>query len=141
MPDPGVASFGIKISYKLPAGSPTGIPRVTSVKKPGRTVDTIDATHHESTGKEFLVPALEDYGEVTVGFNWIPDDESWIDAIVAEEAEYTIDLPDGAKIEFDGFATGYEPADSTIDGKEEATLTIKVTGEPEFTPAPVGEVE
>lgn len=133
---PGVASFGIGIGYKIGAGTLTAIPRVTSVKKPGRSVDTIDATHHKSTGKEFLVSPIEDYGEVTVGFNWLPEDEVWLDAIIKVKANYTIDLPDGSKIAFDGFGTGYEPADSTVEGKEEATLTIKVTGKPTFTAAP-----
>lgn len=135
MAEPGVVSFGVKIGYSADSsgGSPyTQIPRVFSITKPGRALETIDATHHGSSGREFLASPIEDFGEVAVSFNYMPADETWIDSIVGDLREYQIEFPDGSTITFDGIAVTHTPSDSTIDSKEESTLTIRVTGKPSY---------
>lgn len=122
---------------------------LTSVTPPGRTRDTIDTTHHESTGdyREFL-SALIDAGEVTFTLNHDPGSATDLLLEMAFTAgdvrSFAIDVNKAPvanvaqmrRIAGSCIVTAYTPGDVVIDDKMTVTITLKVSGPLTFSVAP-----
>lgn len=121
------------------------IGEVTSVTPPQRTRDTIDVTHHESTGdyREFL-SNLIDAGEATFVVNHVPGSAAdlLIEGAFASGAlqAFAIDVNKTGsgqrRIAGSAIVTAYTPGDVVIDDKMSATITLKVSGPLTFSVAP-----
>ena len=111
----------------------TKVAEVTAITPPGMTRDAEEVTHLESPNeyKEF-VAALFDTGDVSITFNFVPSASDTIfTAMHAEEGNYQITFPNGIRMQFTGFFTGYETPELTPNGNMSATATIKrSTGKP-----------
>ena len=113
------------------------ISELLSVTPPDQTRDTIDTTHHGSTGdyREFIA-SLIDAGEATATIHYVPDsdtDELLLTALAAGDLRaFAIDVNkgDGTQQHISGSAilTSYAPGDVVIDDKMTASITLKVSG-------------
>lgn len=112
----------------------TTIAEVTNISGPGRSLETIDATHMESTDayREYL-PSLKDGGELNFDLNYLPADANQLG--LSEDMENRIrrnfrivwtDVANSTD-QFSGYVTSFEPS-AQIDDKLSASCTIKVTG-------------
>lgn len=128
--------FGSLLKVSI-AGVYTTIGEQHDVTPPGVSVDSIDATHEESSGsfREFI-PGLKDGGEVSFELHYVPTG-------TAEEQLYTMlgttqlcrsVFPSGAYASYSAFITSMEP-ETPIDDKMVMSVTLKVTGQPTRTPA------
>lgn len=122
------------------------IGEMTGVKPPSRSRDTIDTTHHESTGdyREFI-SSLIDAGEATFTVNYMPGGASDILLEAAFAAgdlrAFAIDMNQSAatgqrRLSGSALVTGFEPGDIVIDDKMSATITLKVSGPITYAVAP-----
>jgi predicted secreted protein len=115
----------------------TKLPELLSVTPPSPTRDTIDTTHHESSGdyREFI-SSLIDAGEATALVHYVPGgagdtllNEAFADG---DLRGFAIDVNSATatqqRIAGSVLVTGYEKADVVIDDKMTATLTLKVSG-------------
>lgn len=118
----------------------TAVAQVISITGPGLSLDTEDATDHDSPGgwEEVLATILRS-GEITLEIHYDPTDPSHDAAAGLRshfEARTVLDIritaPDaGSTVTFEGKAlvTGFEPS-YPHDGKLTASVTFKVTGQP-----------
>lgn len=131
--------YGTTIGYR-PLGSQanaayTVIAEVQDISGPSLSLDTVDATHMTSpNGYRQFIAGLKDAGEVSFDVNFLPADTSQQGVTTALEGgtalEWRLDWP-GTTVMWDfvGFVTGFEPA-SPLDDKMTASITIKLTGDP-----------
>lgn len=124
-------AFGATISV----GGVT-LSEVVTIGPPNRTRETVDVTHHGSTDgyREYLT-TLRDGGEASVTMNYVAgsasddacraayDDDDAVAVVIAVKAASGTE-----DVEFNAFATDYAVDALEIDGKQTATLTLKVTG-------------
>lgn len=113
------------------------VTELVSVTPPDQTRDTIDTTHHGSTGdfREFI-SSLMDAGEATGTIHYEPDstaDELLVAVLSSGDlTAFAIDVNNGAgtqqRISGSAILTSYAPADVVIDDKMTATITLKVSG-------------
>lgn len=113
------------------------ISELVSVTPPAPTRDTIDTTHHGSSGdyREFI-SSLIDAGEGTAMIHYVPGGATDIllQLIMASGAltAFAIDVNkgDGTQQRISGSAilTGVAPGDVVIDDKMTAGITLKVSG-------------
>jgi predicted secreted protein len=100
--------------------------------------ETYDVTAHdqENNYREFI-GGLVDGGEVSAEVHYDPDKhDSFVADFDADEAiNYEMESPAGEVWAFKAILTGFE-REMPVDGQMAATLTWKVTGKPELTPAP-----
>lgn len=117
----------------------TPFAEVTEISLPELARDSIDFTHMTSPdGAREFKPGLSDHGEVGIVYNLIPgvaDDA----AIRTHLATRTVDtwrivFPNGAKLDFRGFATAHGGA-VPMEDKMTGSATFKVSGKPSLTPA------
>lgn len=138
------AFIGHGAEIAVGSGSPVqyaAIGEVTSISGPSLARDAIDATHMASPGgwREFI-PGLKDGGEITIEFNFVPGSQSYADLQAAfnssDAVPFRLTFPDGSPgttWTFDGIVTGLE-SDMPVDDKATGTMTVKLTGEPNFGP-------
>ncbi|WCP71553.1 phage tail tube protein [Sphingomonas hankookensis] len=124
---------------KVVANVFTAFAEITDMTPPGISRDSVDFTHFGSPDffREFK-PGIGDGGEVSITYNLVPGllDDAAIGAHFDSRAVETwrFVFPNGAKLEFRGFATGHERA-TPMDDKMTGSATFKVTGKPVMTPA------
>lgn len=117
----------------------TAFAEVTEISLPELARDSIDLTHLSSPdGYREFKPGLADAGEAGIVYNLIPGlaDDAVIRAHLATRAVETwrVVFPNGAKLEFRGFATAHGGA-VPMDDKMTGSATFKVSGKPSLTPA------
>lgn len=120
------------------------VAEVTNVTPASLARDAIDVTHVQSPDKwrEFI-PGLRDAGEVTFEMNFIPKGDGFSQILASfnsdEVQTLRITFPDGTGGSPDdatvwiisGFITAFEP-DAPVDDKMSASVTMKLSGKPEF---------
>lgn len=109
-----------------------------SIDGPSSTRESVETSHMGTTGDHTFMPAdLVDRGEVSLTFEFDPDKEPPIDQ-AAETITITWPVPsgssNGATWQFTGFMTDYSPG-AAIDERMEASATIKISGDINFTDA------
>lgn len=124
---------------KVVSSTYTAFAEVTELGVPETSRDSVDFTHYGSPDRfrEFK-PGLSDAGEVTLTYNLVPGlaDDAVIATHFATNAVETwrIVFPNGAKLEFSGFATKHGRA-APMDDKMTGSATFKISGKPTLTPA------
>ncbi len=115
----------------------TTIAEVTDIKGPTLSLDTIEATSHDSANatKEF-VAGLKDAGEVTFSVNFIPTNatQSYATGLIKDwynrtKRNFRMVFPDTTTWNFAAFVTRFEPA-APVDGKLAADVTLKIASSP-----------
>lgn len=117
----------------------TAIANVVGIGPPTVSRDTYDVSAHDGDGwREFVGSALKDGGEVSIDLNYDPAVHSTLVADLDETTprNHQITFPDGTIWLVGLLMTEFEQGDAPIDGKLEASVTYKVSGEPTITPAP-----
>jgi predicted secreted protein len=115
----------------------TPIANITSLTPSGITRDILDVTAHDSEdGYREFVGGLKDPGEVSFDVNYDPAVHDFLieDFDSTDPVNYEISFPDGTLWQFPAIITGFEP-DAPFDNKLTASITLKVTGKPQLTPA------
>lgn len=130
-----IADIGYDSAFAIGSGSPTitytDIAEVVAITPPGMSRDAVEATHLKSPNryKEFIA-GMKDAGEASFTINWAPSaTDALITAFNADSGNYQITFPNGVMLRFAGFFTAYTPPELTAE-KMEASVTVKVTGEP-----------
>lgn len=131
------SGFGTRVGMRAISAAETApyayVAEVVSVQPPGKTRDTIDATHLESSDgvKEFIGSVIEG-GDASFTINFDPEEEDSLEAAFTRDggaSEFQILFPGGLRaLEFGGVVTGYEIAEIVIDDKLSATFTVKCSG-------------
>lgn len=111
---------------------------VNNLTPPGLSRETIDVTGHDSPNgyREFL-GGLKDAGEFSAEINYKPSaHDTLVDDLEDEDPRnWKIVFPDGTVWTYPAIMTGFTSA-APHDDKLSATVTFKVTGKPDITPAP-----
>ena len=109
------------------------IPEISSIGGPSYSRDTLDATSHDSTVKEYI-GSLVDSGEVSFTFTYIVGNAEHeglrdTDMLASTAASFSIQLPDTGTTtgSFSGWVTKWDLT-ANHDGKLEVSCSIKVTG-------------
>ncbi len=124
---------------KVVANVYTAFAEVTELSPPELSRDSVDFTHFGSPDRhrEFK-PGLSDGGESSLTYNLVPGllDDAVIAAHLATGVveAWRIVFPNGAKLDFTGFATAHARA-TPMDDKMTGSATFKVSGKPVLTPA------
>jgi len=115
----------------------TAVGNVGSFSGPNIERETYDTTAHDGDGWREFIGGLKDGGEVSVEVHYDPDKhDSFVDDFEADDAiRYEMESPAGETWSFNAILTGFE-REMPVDGQMAATLTWKVSGKPELTPAP-----
>lgn len=138
------ASIGYGAQFAIGNGATpevfTKVAEVTSLTPPGFTRDAEEATHLESPDqyKEYI-GSLFDTGDVSVTLNFVPSaTDALYAAMHADAGNYQITFPNGIRMQFTGFFTGYDMPELTPVGTMSVTATIKrSTGKPALLAAAV----
>ena len=112
----------------------TTIPEIKDIQGPDGTVETIDVSNHSSTGstREFKA-GLIDEGQLTIPFNYIPDDAAHLALRTIRDAralrDFRITMVDTSTTvwTFEALVTGVSIS-AAVDGIYEGTLTLKISG-------------
>jgi predicted secreted protein len=138
----GVDATGTVLSRSDMGSVPTfvDIANVTSGPDgPGLSRTAIDTTAHDSpdNSKEYI-PGMVDPGEVSLTLNWnsaAVSHQTVRDDIYDQSLrDYRITEPDGGKVDFSGFVTGFS-WNRPVDDKLSADATFQVSGKPVWTDA------
>ena len=137
-----MAAFGTTLGIGDGGGPETftTIAQVRTSSGPGLSADTIEVSHHESTGGwRTFVAGMKDGGEVGLDLLFDPVAATHKDAsgglldLLDSGAENNFELTfsDTASTTwtFAGLVTGFEPT-APYDGELTASVSIKVTGQP-----------
>lgn len=124
------------------SGVLTKLGEVLSVTPPNPQIEEVDATHMDSTAREFIA-GLADYGEGTFEFNYIPNNatDQLIRAAIADRVtrSFKIVVPIAAggtqEIAGDCIVKGWERT-IPIDDRMTASMTVRFTGSPTETNVP-----
>lgn len=105
---------------------------VKDINPSGASVNEIDTTDLDSTGKEFF-PGLPDNGEVTLEVNYVPTDAGQDACRTVFEAMevkgYKITSPQGTTYTFDALAKNFPTIPkASVDGVQSGTITLKISG-------------
>ncbi|KQN37007.1 phage tail protein [Sphingomonas sp. Leaf407] len=132
--------IGYMITFGKVVGSVfTALAEVAELTLPELSRDAVDFTHMTSPDahREFK-PGLSDAGEAGIVYNLIPGvaDDAVIRTHLGTRAveAWRIVFPNGAKLDFRGFATAHGGA-VPMEDKMTGTATFKVSGKPTMTPA------
>ncbi|WP_455156018.1 phage tail tube protein [Sphingomonas zeae] len=124
---------------KVVANVFTAFAEVTDLNLPELSRDSKEFTHFGSPdGYREFKPGLSDAGEASLTYNLIPGlaDDAVIAAHLASKAveAWRVQFPNGAKLDFNGFATKHGRA-TPMEDKMTGSATFKVSGKPTLTPA------
>ncbi|WP_017979845.1 phage tail tube protein [Sphingomonas melonis] len=117
----------------------TALAEVTELTLPETSRDSVDFTHFGSPDlhREFK-PGWSDAGEAALTYNLVPGlaDDAVIATHIGTRAVemWRVNFPNGAKLDFKGFATRHGRA-TPLDDKMTGSATFKVSGKPVLTPA------
>jgi predicted secreted protein len=131
------STFGVEGNT---AGTYVPIAEVTAITPPGFTREAIDVTHLKSPdGWAEHIAGIKRGGEATLTINYIPAaSDAVLTAFEADSGKYEITFPNGIRLQFAGFFTGYSINELTVDGKMEATGTVQMSGKPTLAAAAGG---
>lgn len=123
-------SFGTTFSW-----DGADIAELTSIGGVEITLDTVEVTSHESASsfREYL-PTLFDSGEIAIEGNYYPGDTNGqaamsTDFLAKSKKELILNPSDDAwSYTADGYITAYKVESMEIDGKQNFSATIKITG-------------
>lgn len=129
-----VAGIGYGTLFKIRTSTGpdvyTTIGEQVNVTPFGISVDSVDATHEESTGawREFI-PGLKDGGEVSVEIHYVPGGtaEATLLASLRTTKVCRVVFPSGATADFSAFVTEMS-AETPLDDKMVMSVTLKVSG-------------
>ncbi|WP_267348139.1 phage tail tube protein [Sphingomonas sp. GM_Shp_2] len=131
--------FKTILSKKSGASTKTPLAEITEINPPEMNRDSVQFTHHSSPdGFHEFKPGLADAGEVSVTYNLVPGLAD--DAVIATHFAsrivegWSITFPNGATLDFNGFATSHGRA-TPLDDKMTGSATFKISGKPVMTPA------
>lgn len=124
------------------SGVLTHLDELLSVTPPNPQIEEVEATHMASTAREYIA-GLQDFGEGTFSFNFIPHNATdvLIRAALADRVtrSFKIVLPiaSGATQEITGdcIVKGWVPSDP-IDDRMTAEMTVRYTGSPSYALVP-----
>lgn len=119
----------------------TTVAEVTNISGPGMSRELPDATHMESPGGwREQIGGLKDAGEITIDANHLPnnatqDASTGVLALFAsgDRRPWKIVFPVSPLVEWEmeAIVSAFEP-EFPVDDKMGLSLTLKVTGEPDF---------
>lgn len=146
MPNP---NLGMGSTMQIWAGSSgswtkTTVANITKISPPKGKTDSIDTTVLASTsGYKTSMPGLIDPGEMSIeGFLYYgkasdtSNQSSLYTAFVGRTTgHYGINFASGAVLDFDGYVTAFELDDVSSNEPQTFKASIKVSGQPTFTPA------
>jgi len=103
----------------------------------GIDMGTVESSSHESEWKTYL-PGMLDGGELTLPIRFIAGDTTGQQQLLSDmksrtEREVIITLPDATTWTFNALATHFGDFTFPMEGTVDASLTLKVTGEPTFS--------
>ncbi len=98
----------------------------------GASVNEIDVTDLDSTGKEFF-PGLQDSGDLTVEINYLPTDAGQSAARSAFEGSviksYKITTPQGTTYTFEALVKNFPTIPkASVDGVQSGSIALKISG-------------
>lgn len=135
------ASFGAKLQY-LVTSTWTTIAGVRDITGPSSSLNTVDASAHDSTSgvKEFVAGML-DSGEISFELAFDPEETAGQADLLSEHDGRTqttyrmvFNTTNTETWEFDCFVTGFE-AGNPLEGFITANVTLKITGAVDRSPA------
>lgn len=113
----------------------TAVAEVHNISGPSLSRDSIETTHHGSTGgfREYL-PGLRDGGEVTIDLNWDHGNATHAGLYTqidsgTDNGNFQVEFPDATVFEFSGHVTSFDVT-APIDDRLTASVTFKVSGQP-----------
>jgi len=119
------------------SGASTGsIGQILSIGLPDQKVDDLDVTTMASTNKwrEFI-PGLKDAGSMTLQLLYEKANYNKVQGALGSTPEvWTITLPDGSTFACTGYINA-NGGDSPHEDKITQSVTLKLSGQPTFTPA------
>lgn len=132
-------SIGTKL--KKTSGTPKYIADLTSIGEIGLESSEIDVTTLDSIGgyKEFIA-GDKDAGELSLS-GYVKSEVNMEEMLTLADAQtletWAIEFPSGAKWTFSGFVKSWKEAESTVEGVRGFKGSIRISGKPVYTPAPV----
>jgi len=98
----------------------------------GASVNEIDVTDLDSTGKEFF-PGLQDSGDLTIEINYLPTDAGQTAARSAFEGSeiksYKITTPQGTTYTFSALVKNFPTIPkASVDGVQSGSISLKISG-------------
>lgn len=130
-------AFGAELWMGPAGGTLVKLAELLSVTPPKTTRELMDATSHDSAAgaMEQIASGVYDPGEVTARFNYIAGSTDDLALLAAStdgvKRDFKVVVKSSASTKnrtFSGFVTEYGADDLPVSGKQEATVTIKVTG-------------
>lgn len=130
------ADIGYQSRFKIGNGaSPqvyTAIAEVVSFTPPGATFGEVQTTHLGTPGAMHTYrPTLADPGEVPCTVNYIPggtEEAAMLALFDRSTRSFEIEYPNGARVQFQGFARNFEPGEVALEELLQASFTIRVSG-------------
>lgn len=138
------ADIGYQSRFKIGnGGSPqayTAIAEVVSFTPPGATFGEVQTTHLGTPGAMHTYrPTLADPGEVPCTMNYVPggtEEAAMLALFDRSTRSFEIEYPNGARVQFQGFARNFEPGEVALEELMQVSFTIRVSGKPTYIPAP-----
>jgi hypothetical protein len=126
---------GTTLGYSaIPATSYTSVGEVTNVSIPEITMAKVDVTHYGSSAKAYAPSGWADYGDVEVEITYAKAQCATLESLIGTEKTWKVTLSDSSYWVFTGFI-GKLGGATPIDNVVTTTLTITITGLPDFTAA------
>ena len=128
-----VSSHGTLLQVKK-GGSFATIAEVLDFTGPGTTLNTEDATNHDSNGNREIIPTLKEPGEVTFDINYSKDSTQTDlrtaltnSTLLELKIVFPLTSPTTEALTFSGYVTNFEYA-APVEGILRASVTITVSG-------------
>lgn len=117
----------------------TAFAEITELNLPELSRDSVEFSHMGSPdGFREFKPGMSDAGEASIVYNLVPGlaDDAVIELHLASRKVdlWRVVFPNGAKLDFKGFATAHARA-TPMDDKMTGSATFKVSGKPVLTAA------
>jgi len=131
-----IIGAGTRISYAAhpTPGTFTDLAEVFSVGFPEMSENDVRATHYLSPGRVHeYISGWREGGEVTVEANYVKAEMATVHGMRGQMRTWRITLPDGATETWPGYIKTIWMS-IPMDDKVTTTLTIKVAGDPTYTP-------
>lgn len=140
----GTRTIGTTLTLKKAGAEPddTVVAHLTNIGAVGGEHEEVDVTTLDSPGgaREFIAGAT-DYGSFDVVGNVMEGtQQSMLFTLFKARTnrDWEIDTPAGAKLAVEAYISRFEWGEKTVDGLDSFTATLRVSGEPVYTP---GEAE
>ena len=140
--DTGLNTFVVDIDTRAfttytSGGTATGVTwtkvnECKDISAGGASVNEIDVTDLDSTGKEFF-PGLADNGDLTLEINYLPSDAGQAAIRTAFEAseikDYKVTSPQGTTYTFEALVKNFPTIPkASVDGVQSGSISFKISG-------------